>query len=161
LTAYEEKVPCRQGNRLIIPVGCGLPPFCLKCGQPATTYKEQTLALPDPSKIPFYLIGLVAVNRVRLFLPLCSEHLWRSRVSKFAGVLLMIASIPVGLAVGDETSSLAGVVAFVGTFVSGAILWLKGEVLHAKSIDDNEIVLTGAAEEFLSMLKPQSIVSPH
>ena len=38
------------------------------------------------------------------------------------------------------------------TFIAGVLMWWRSEVLHIRQLNDDEIVFTGAGEEFLNML---------
>jgi len=151
-----EDVPTRQDGRLYLPINAGLPPFCIQCGVPTEVYKIQEFTGADRDASWLLLIGVISLQKVTVPLPLCPRHMRRSRFLKLFGVLLIIAAVPLGLVVGDASFSwaaLVGLIGGVGVFSFGCVLWSKSEVLSAKRIGDYEIVLSGAAEEFLTRLK--------
>jgi hypothetical protein len=148
-------LPARQGRRLVLPFGSALPPFCLKCGKPARAYKELTLTwFPEARNVMYLLVGVMALRKVTVSLPLCSAHLLRRGVLKLCGVLLVIAAIPAGVFVGDDLGSgvVVGLLTVILTFIAGVLMWWRSEVLHIRQLNDDEIVFTGAGEEFLNML---------
>ena len=153
--ALDMHSPARQGRRLVLPLGLGLPPFCLRCGKPASTYKELTLSwFPEAGDIPYVLIGIVVHRNVTVSLPLCSTHFWRRLALKIAGVLSLLAAILLGAIAGDDMGAgfAVGLLTSLLTFTAGAYMWWRSEVLHIRHLDDNEIVFTGACEEFLNIL---------
>jgi hypothetical protein len=148
-------LPARQGRQLVLPFGAALPPFCLKCGKPAPVYKELTLTwFPEAGNTLYLLVGVMTLRNVTVSLPLCSAHLWRRGALKLCGVLLVIAAIPAGMFVGDDLGSgiVVGFLTVILTFIAGVLMWWRSEVLHIRQLNDDEIVFTGAGEEFLNIL---------
>jgi hypothetical protein len=148
-------LPTRQGRRLVLPFGSAFPPFCLKCGKAAREYKELTLTwFPEARNVIYLVVGVMVLRNVTVSLPLCSAHLWQRRILKLCGVLLILAAIPVGVFVADVFSSglIVGLSIIILIFIAGALMWWRSEVLHITQLNDDEIVFTGAREEFLNML---------
>jgi hypothetical protein len=153
--AQDPHSPAREGRRLVLPLRSGLPPFCLKCGEPATTYKEMTLSwFPQAGELVYLFVGILVVRKVTVFLPLCSTHRWHRLALKVAGVLLLLAAIPLGILVGDDMGAgiSLGLVITLLTFTTGVFMWWRSEVLHIKQLNDDEMVFSGACEEFLNIL---------
>jgi len=55
---------------------------------------------------------------------------------------------------GDDLGSgvVVGLLTAILTFIAGVLMWWWSEVLHIRQLNDDEIVFTGAGEEFLNML---------
>jgi len=156
LTAAKDvSLPVRQGRKLVLPLGSELPPLCLKCGKPAAAYKELVLTwFPEATNVIYLLVGVLALRKVRVSLPLCSAHFWHRGALKLGGVLFVLAAIPVGAFAAVDLSLGLALVLLIGvlTLVGGCLMWWKSEVLHIRQLSDSEIVFTGASEEFLNML---------
>lgn len=146
----------RDSDKILLPYGSALPPFCLKCGNTPSKLPSQTLVwFPEPSRIPLILVGIVSYRKMTVYLPLCREHLWLRRLGKVCGVSLLLLAIPVGLALGELSfngAGSAGFLAFLLTFIAGAVIIWNAEILHAKRMDDSGVVLKGASEEYLNHL---------
>jgi hypothetical protein len=160
----------RDGNTVVVPLGCSLPANCVKCGSPISgTRLTKTFRWHSPGLylliflglIPYIIVRLTVAEKVCIDVPFCQAHrAWRTRMN-ITGAVLLITSIPssflwesLELGVGVTTLIVVGM-AFLGLVVLGAV----GSSFNPVYVDERCSMFNGAAEEFLSLL-PSSPVSP-
>jgi hypothetical protein len=159
-----------------------LPRACLRCGKPATVFKEKTfswgpgwvmalLAVGAIASGPLFVVALVLIpvllRRKRFRVPLCEAHRnpWRGlQAVLFGGLatlaLLIFATVvlwAVGRAQRPPDTGLAGW-SCLGAFVF-FIVWLfpaavvQTRVIRAIEITSNSIMLTNVGRAFVLALK--------
>ena len=145
--------------------GAPLPPHCVKCGAPterpplAQTYAWHSplVYFLLPSLLLYLIVALIVRKQIQLAVPLCEEHAKKRKTALTVGGLMMAASIPVGIAVGQlgRGGSMALPALIVGAllfFVGGIIVAVGGRVLVPTRIDNQTATFTGASPEFLRQL---------
>ena len=156
----------RNGKVLHVPRGAALPANCVKCGAPAQKpWRKKFMWHPQWIYIfvIFGLIGwiiyaIVAGNMrktLELNVPLCDEHQAARKRNMIIGIVLLLATIPVCILLGNIPDVNAVVVGFVGvvTFIAGLVfLIIAGNYMRPKLIDDSHGEFTGPCETFLNMI---------
>src|SRR5262245_43504290 len=89
----------RDGKILVVPSGSTLPPFCVKCGAPATgkplrktfRWHESWLYVLILAGLLIYaIVATVVQKKMLLEVPFCDEHRsWRKRMNIIGAVLLI------------------------------------------------------------------------
>jgi len=156
----------RQENKLIVPKGAPLPPYCVKCGQPVTgEFLKKKFHWHNPwlylivliSPIIYAIIATILMKHFPLLVPMCDEHRQRRKNFLIATWVLGLGFIPGGILAGSlisDQNTAVGVgflVAFlllIAAFVTGA----GAVVMRPKHIDDFSASFTGACEQFLTHL---------
>jgi len=151
-------VAFRQGNRLVVPKGAPLPPYCVKCGQPVTgelykkTYYWHTpwlWLLAMLGLLGFIawhwlvamlgLLGFIALaivsmairKRADLAIALCDEHRQRRKSLLIATWVLALGFIPAGILVGSLISDTDAAVGL--GILTGLLLFVAAIVTGVKS----------------------------
>ena len=156
-------VPYREGDILVVPTGCTLPPKCMKCNAPVDgAFLKKTFRWHTPwlyvlvffGLILYMIVALIVQKKSRMEIPLCPKHRsWRTRMH-IVGSILLVAWIPAllllnGLDVDGATTALLCVgIAFAGLVVLGIV----GMSIAPIYIDEMHTELKGASEEFLDSL---------
>ena len=159
----------RQGNKLVIPQGAPLPPYCVKCAQPVTgEFFRKKFQWHNPllfliaviSPIIYIIVAMILMKRVELLVPMCDEHRERRKKFLIATWVLALGFIPggilIGVLVGNAADSdtgaavglLVGFLMFVGAIVAG----IKAAVMRPKEITPTSATFTGLCEPFLAHL---------
>ena len=150
-----------------------LPSACMKCGAPATLYKNKNFAWFPPwtyvlllaGVLPFVIVQLVLTKRMTVSAPLCEAHkhhwLVRTLIGAAGLVLLLggfIGFVVLMAAVGDQLDEDAKG-ALVGAMCSGfgvlLLVWLivmvvlQNTAIRSTEITDNAITLTGVSPAFV------------
>jgi hypothetical protein len=164
----------REGKVLFLAKGAQLPPFCIKCGQTATTSLKKKFYWHPTWMFVFILVGiivyiivaLIARTRMDVQLPLCDRHSVRYRRMRTVAATLMIVgpllllaafSLPAEYTGVSAVSALAG----VSLLLAGMILWLvAGQILRATFIGVQGGRFRGASEQFLDHLPSRPPASP-
>jgi len=159
-----ESVPTRQDGNLFVPDGSALPPFCVSCGKPARKYSKQTFgAFPQFGQLWLIFLGHVVFRRTSLGVPLCSEHLSRHRKLTAGSVLLCLMILPVTFGVMLQFDLIAGLIVGLVAIAIATVMISRARVLRLKRIGEYEYIFTGAAEDFLTLVKmrePRNPVKP-
>src|ERR1700731_2632352 len=99
----------RDGKNLVVPRrDAVLPHFCVKCGMTGNP-RPYKFAWMEPSYFILFYFGILPYFIARLFLrktfrlavPLCQRHYNRARNLRIAAIVILAASIPVGLIVNE------------------------------------------------------------
>jgi hypothetical protein len=149
-----------------------LPEVCMRCGAPATAFKDKNFSWHPPWVIVLILVNLIVyaivalalTKRRRVRVPLCDRHknhwLWRQFVIVGSFVLLLVVGIGAVIAAANEAPARRGggdelFGLLCAAAVAGLLLWLVLlAVLHStairpREITDRSIKLAGVAEEFV------------
>ncbi len=153
----------RDGDILVVPTGCALPPNCMKCNAPiGDNYLKKTFRWHSPwlyvlvffGLILYMIVALIVQKKSKIEIPLCSKHRsWRTKMH-ITGAILLVAWIPAllilnGLNVDAGTTALLCIgIAFSGFVVLGIV----GMSIAPIYIDEMRTEIKGASEEFLSSL---------
>jgi len=153
----------RDGDILVVPTGCTLPPNCIKCNTAVDgkflkkTFRWHTpwlYALVFFGLILYIIVSLIVQKKSRIEIPLCPKHRsWRTKMH-IIGSSLLVAWIPVLLLLnsldvdGGTTALMCIAIAFSGFVVLGIV----GMSIAPIYIDEMRTELKGAGEEFLSSL---------
>jgi len=161
--------PYRQGNKLVVPKGAPLPPYCVKCGEPVTgelykkTYYWHTpwlwllAALGLLGVIVLAVVSMAIRKRADLAIAICDEHRQRRKNLLIATWVLALGFIPAGILVGSLISDtdaavgfgiLTGLLLFVAAIVAGVM----SAVLRPTEITEFSGTFSGAGEQFLAKL---------
>jgi hypothetical protein len=160
----------RDGKTLVITRGATLPPYCVKCAQPADSPDWQKnfswcnpllglLVLAGCPGILIYLIVYYSIRKqIKLAVPLCEQHKRARRTKLWVGTMLMVTS-PLFLVIGamadkpDLTG--AGLFALLAMLIAGGVLLIQASPLRPKKIDDMQGLFVGAREPFLRVIESQ------
>ncbi len=72
----------REGDRLFIPAGGQLPPYCITCGEPAEDYIHQRFTWHHPllyllifwGFLPYVIVALIVRKKMEVEVPMCRHH---------------------------------------------------------------------------------------
>lgn len=155
------------GNELVVPQGAALPPYCVKCGQPATQWVKKNFSWHAPwvlvlvlLNLLIYLIVALAISkRQKLDVPLCDAHYRKRRTQLLAGWGLLIGAIPAGMIVGstggDDMAGLGFLLGFAMVIASLVFLAIASRPLKPKLIDAGEGRYGGVSAAFLQIAVAQ------
>lgn len=156
----------RQGDKLIIPKGAPLPPYCVKCGQSVTGepfrksffwHNPWLFLLVLVNILVYAIVAMIIRKRADLAIFICDDHRQRRRNLLIATWVLALGFIPGGILVGslihdsDTAVGLGILTSFlllIAAFVAGGL----SAVLRPKEITDSSATFSGACEQFLAML---------
>src|SRR6266581_4615374 len=166
--APTEQAAMRDGNNLVAPRrDAALPHSCVKCGATGIP-RPYKFAWMDPWYFVFFFLGIFPYFILRLFLrkkfrlavPLCERHYNRARNLHITAIVILAASIPVGLIVnevlGGDNRVMAGFFSSFFLIVAGVVVVWFHYPLQAMHVDSDSATLTGACKNFLELLKPKS-----
>jgi hypothetical protein len=152
--------------------GFDLPPVCMKCGAPATQFKERTFSwhsqwvyvLLLAGLVPFVIIALVLTKRMRVAVPFCDAHAghwWKRNLFIVGGLLLLIAMLIFGAVRsgpgGNDSLSRALLIA-VGI---GFLVWIVLAIIvsltmiRPTEITANSITLTAVSPAFVDAVEEE------
>lgn len=159
----------RQGNRLVVPKGAPLPPYCVKCGQRVTgePYRK-TFYWHTPLLWLLALLGVVGLiilsivamvirKRADLAISICDQHLQRRKNLLITAWVLGLGCIPGGILVGaliHDSDLAAGLGVLTGflLFVAAIVTGVMAAVLRPREITEFSATFSGAGEQFLAQL---------
>jgi len=161
--------PYRQGNKLVVPKGAPLPPYCVKCGEPVTgepykkTYYWHTpwlwllAALGLLGIIALAIVSMIIRKRADLAIALCDEHRQRRKNFLAAAWVLALGFFPAGILVGSligERDAAVGFGILTGflLFVAAIVTGVMSAVLRPTEITEFSGTFSGAGEQFLAKL---------
>jgi hypothetical protein len=161
----------REGVHFIFYRGAQLPPFCVKCGEPATTnpLKKEFrwhhpllyLMILFPGLLIYAIVALIIQKKMTLLIPVCEAHLRRYRALRRAGIAMMVSGIPLMILLIVLLPDATGWAVALGTLDLrlGAVVFAVGDgILKPKYLDDRSGKFKGAVESFLVRLPQQPAV---
>lgn len=157
---------CRQGNRLVVPKGAPLPPYCVKCGQPVTgEFLNKKFHWHNPwlyllvliSPIVYAIVATILMKHFPLLVPMCTEHRQRRKNFLIATWVLALGFIPAGIVVGamindSDTAVALGMLTSFALFIAAIVMGVRAVIMRPKEITDFSASFTGACEPFLAQL---------
>jgi hypothetical protein len=161
----------RDGNKLIVTRGAMLPPYCVKCAQPADGAPwEKNFAWCNPLLALLLILGLIGIvvyiivhysarKQMTLIVPLCEEHRLARKTKLWVGSLLLITSpllMVIGAIVDKDKLIGLGFFSFLVMAISGAVVLIQSQPLRPKKIDDQQGLFVGAREPFLQFIDSHS-----
>lgn len=164
-------VPHRRGNRLVVPRGAGgLPPFCVRCGGPATKFVDKTFQwhnpwyylLVVPGVLIYAVVAAIVIKRMRFGVPLCREHATQRPWMILLATLAVFGSVPfaifVGTAVPGDAGVWVGLAAGLIGFV-GSVIWLQRvlNMIQPKRIDEERGEFVGVSDAFFRNLPVEAM----
>jgi hypothetical protein len=155
-----------MGDQLVIPRGAVLPPYCVRCGQPADGYLKKTFAWHQPwlyllillHIILYAIVAAIVSKKLPLEVPLCAAHRNQRKLRLTLGWVLLAGCIPLGVMIGmsgpdmEAFGFLAGLVAFIASLV---FFVLGTRVMSPKLIDDREGRFGGVSPVFIQIALKQ------
>jgi hypothetical protein len=163
----------RDGDLLLVGRGATLPPYCVKCGQPAEKFVSKNFGWHSPwlyllillNVLIYAIIATVVMKRMKLDVPLCAEHRRRRTRLLWAGGLLLAGALPLGITIGvmGNSDDMVGVGVLVGfaCFIASIVLLVMGNLLmRPKVIDENQAIFTGVNPAFLQYVGAQAPAAP-
>jgi hypothetical protein len=147
------------------------PPLCMKCGAPATVYKERLFSWHPPwvyALLPlgvlFPLIAWTLTQQKRIEVPLCDAHAghwWKRTTLILVGLLLVLGLLvaavsQVGPGGDDALAAVFLILAGLG-FLAWIILavYLTETMIRPTEIKPGSITLKGVAQEFADAVEEE------
>ncbi|HEV2021904.1 MAG TPA: zinc-ribbon domain-containing protein [Terriglobales bacterium] len=156
----------RQGNRLVVPKGAPLPPYCVKCGQPVTGeplkkiffwHNPWLFLIALLSPIIYIIVAMIVRKRADVAIPMCDEHRQRRKNLIIAAWVLGLGCIPGGILVGslihDSDAGaglgfLVGLLMLIGSIVTSTL----ARPMRPREIAEFSATFSGVGEQFLTHL---------
>jgi hypothetical protein len=153
----------REDNKIVVPTGASLPPYCVKCGSANVTVATKSFSWLNPwyYLLLFLGLGIVLVylifrKRVKLSVPLCASHGRYVQRLKVSAMVLLLGCIPIGILlgalVGEPEGEAWGVIAALIMLAAGLVAVHLQTPLQATHIDRDRAILKGANVAFLTKL---------
>ena len=149
----------RRGNYLVLARSTQmLPNWCVKCGEPGTKTLRQTFSWHHPAlyllvfltPIGYAILASPFVRKMTMKVALCPRHASRRLALLVLAALLLLGSIPLGIALGMRYGLIPAV---LGT-LAGLVLLIVGKAsLRAVKFTETEATFTGLGEGFLRQVK--------
>jgi hypothetical protein len=146
----------RRDNYLVVSRATAtLPQFCVKCGEPATKVLRKTFFWHNPayyltiflcSPLIYVLVTSFVSKKMPMGYFLCKAHAARRRNLLIAATLLLLGSIPLGVAFRE---GLGIPIASVGFLAGLVVMVLATNTLRPVKMTDTEATYTGVGELFL------------
>jgi hypothetical protein len=165
-----EPILRRDGKTLVIIRGATLPPYCVKCAQPADSPDwEKNFSWCNPVLALLVLLGCIGIlvylivfystrKQMKIAVPLCEQHKRARRIRLWVGTILMVTSpfLLVICAVSDKPNlTLAGLFGMIVMLIAGGVVLIQASPLRPKKIDDMQGLFVGAREPFLQVIESQ------
>lgn len=155
--------PFREGDKLVVPKGASLPPFCVKCGRSTVTRVDKSFSWLNPwyylllfLHLGILLVYLIFRKKVKLSVPLCDSHRQYMRRLTITATVLLVGCIPVGVLlgslIGEPDGDMWGLLIGILMLFGGLIAVLLHRPLQATHIDNGRATLKGACGAFLPKL---------
>ena len=163
--SVEAPAAMRMGPLFETYVGAVLPPFCVKCDQPARAERwRKTYLWHEPwlyvtmlaGLIIYFIIAMCVRKQFVLAVPLCEEHYRKPRRLRWIALIVFLATL--GFAIAGIVSQKDAFMAFgcvaasLGTIAALVMLIVADRTLLPKRITDESAQFSGACEAFLSRL---------
>ena len=156
----------RVGEQFVVSrLSPSLPPNCVKCGRPTRDNLNKTFYWHNPliyliilfNLLIYAIVALVVRKSCKLNVPVCDEHRSGYKTKRWVGGLLMLASIPVPIAVGvigngSDEAILIAVLLFLVLLVAGLVVFGVANPIKPTNMDEQTATFKGAGEGFLQML---------
>lgn len=155
----------RDGKLLVVRKGATFPDRCVRCNAPAEGYRlRRNLSWHHPliylillaNLLIYIIVALVVRKTAKLEVPLCPEHRASRRNVLLMAWGLVLASVPVGIALGQALPDAQLWVAFVvgfGLFLAGAFYGaIAAPPVVATRIDDYFVWLKRVCPEWMAGL---------
>jgi hypothetical protein len=157
----------KDGNKLVVTRDAMLPPYCVKCAQPADGVPwEKNFAWCTPWLGLWLILGLIGIivyfivyntsrKQMTLIVPLCRQHRRARRTKLWVGSLLLITSpalMVIGVIVNIDELAGFGFFSFLAMMIGGAVVLILSQPLRAKNIDEQQGIFVGAREPFLQFI---------
>ena len=157
---------CRRGKHMVVPRGAALPANCVKCGATAKRPWRKKFYWHPPAYYLIVLINLliyavVAIivrKSIELNIPLCEAHHGDRKRYNILAAILLLGTIPAGLAVGNLSSLDPGIGWLVAVimFIAGLVFWsIANGYVRPSKIDETHGEFVGVGEPFLQLLPPE------
>ncbi len=148
-----------------------LPPVCMRCGAPATTYDVKKFSWHPPwvyllilgGLLPLIIVSLIVTKRMTVRGPFCDTHrnhwTWRSWLSGLSLLALVVFGVgAIALMISEALPKNVTALACVGTVLLGVAWMVLAIVLQSSSvgvseITDRHITLKGVAFAFGEALR--------
>ena len=154
-----------QGNDLYVPQSAtALPAFCVKCGQRAAVRKTKTYYWHEPwvyfmilaGLVVYAVVALIVRKRIKLEVPLCSDHARTLSQRKMIAAALLLGFLPVGIAgsmMGDAYIRWAWLIATIMLIAGSVYVSIAVKCfLKPTHIDDAYASFKGPGDAFLRQL---------
>jgi hypothetical protein len=153
----------REDDRLIVPRGAVLPPYCVKCGQPATGTVTKNFGWHSPwlyllifaGLLLYAIVATIVMKRMKLAVPLCDEHRKSRKTKLTVGWGLLIGCIPAGFILGSMGTDLEGfgfLLGFAMFIASMVFLAMGSRLMFAKEITEAQATFTNVSPVFLDQI---------
>lgn len=154
-----------KGSLFVVPPGGLLPNQCVKCGAaPSEPWLDLTFNWHHPalfllliSPIIYLIVSLIVAKKVTLAVPLCAAHKEIRKKRLWAGWLLLIACIPLPVAmgtyIGNDAANTLAVWLGIVLFICGIGLLLAARPLRATHIGQASAEFSGACPEVLDAME--------
>ena len=149
----------RQGNYLVVSRSTQtLPNWCVKCGEPGTKTLRQTYSWHHPAlyllvfltPIVYAILASPFLRKMTMKVALCPRHASRRLALLVGASLLLLGSIPLGIALGMKHGLIPAVIGIL----AGLVLLIVGKSsLRAVKFTETEVTFTGVGEGFLHQVK--------
>jgi hypothetical protein len=164
----------RDGDKLEVPRGASLPPYCVKCGMPSAGdpipktffwHHPMLFLLVLFNLLIYAIVAMIVRKRFDLAVPLCEAHKASRKTTTWVGLLLLVAGIPGALIIGslfggDDGIAWALLLSIVLLVAGLLVLAMGRRMLIPKRIEPTRAIFAGAGDIFLNMLptKPDSML---
>jgi hypothetical protein len=154
-----------KGSHFVIPPGGLLPNRCVKCGAaPTEPWLELTFSWHHPglfllliSPILYLIISLIVAKKVTLAVPLCTVHKQIRKKRLWTGWLLLIACIPVPVAlavyIGNDAAETLAVWLGIALSLCGIGFLRAARPIRATEIGPASAEFAGACPDFLDAME--------
>jgi len=148
------------------------PPVCMKCGAPATVYRERLFTWYPPwvyvlllaGPVPFAIVAWVVTQQKRINVPLCDAHTghwWKRQALILVGLFLVLGLFVAGMSqVGPGGNDRLAAV-LLGAAGVGFLVWLpltiylNQTMIRPEEIRMGSITLKGVAPEFAEAVEEE------
>lgn len=150
-----------------------LPPYCMCCGEPPTTWELKRFSWAPPwvlilffvaGLIPWLIVWLITTKRMSIEAPLCFQHRnhwkWRRSYIGFGFLVWVCLGIATGVVLSEladkeynEEIAFGMLIAFVVWIISAALISHNG--IRPEEIRDNRMVLVNVSRAFADAVEDE------